>query len=169
MKKRIPLIFTLSVIAIGFASVGASCPPSTTATGVTVTTDIAGEVICVLQHDTLPPAQIVVACVGLALTDVENILLCRSCDDQMARRRWHRREPQEVKKSLLTLALALLGLLALGVCGHTDTYAVRVTNSVKSWNLIRQWCAKDDSTLCTPANMRAMANASLCRRRQPVL
>lgn len=74
MKKRIPLIFTLSIIAIGFASVGASCPPSTTATGVTVTTDIAGEVICVLQHDTLPPAQIVVACVGLALTDVENIL-----------------------------------------------------------------------------------------------
>lgn len=65
-----------------------------------------------------------------------------------------------MRESLLTLAL--LGLLALGACGHTDTYAVRVTNSVKSWNLIRQWCAKDDSTLCTPANMRAMANASLC-------
>lgn len=65
------ILSSIAIMAFGLSSTGATC---NTSQAVTVTTDIAGEVICVLQHDTQPPAQIVVACAGLALGDVNNIL-----------------------------------------------------------------------------------------------
>lgn len=60
------------------------------------------------------------------------------------------------------MVLSIVGCLALYGCGHADTYAPVVTNSDKSWWLVKQWCATDTSPLCTPGNMRAMADSSLC-------
>ena len=62
---------TALIIGFGASNLGASCSATQAAA---VTSDIAGEVVCVLVNDSLPPAQIVSACGGLALQDVQTIL-----------------------------------------------------------------------------------------------